>query len=976
VIEFRALGTLALRDSNGEDINSVLAQPKRVALLAYLALARPHGFHRRDTLLAQFWPEQDEQHARWALNQALRHLRNALGREVITSRGDGEVGVDPRLLASDAVEFESAIKRSDSARALELYRGDLLDGFHVSGCGDFERWLEEERIWLRNQAAWGAWAMAERHETEGEPLAAAHWARRAALLSPDDESGARRLIELLDRMGDRSGALEYYEEFARRLREEYEAEPAPETRDLIERVRGRQHSVLAMNAGGTEGPKVMAQEAMVWPAAAAPTAHRPRRSRRPASLVLGSVILAGVGSVIWNPDLPRARSATADRTAKTIAVFPFAYRGSPEFGYLAEGLVDLLSANLNGAGDIRTIDPDAVLAQFRRVGRDRLKPEQARSLAARIGAGSYVLGTIVETGGRLRISARVQSADQKEEQDQPLVDGPSSQLFRLVDELTAQLIAQQSGGAATSLSRLAALTTDSLAALKAYLDGERHFRALRIDSSLFAFERAIRIDSSFALAHYRLATAAASGYDRPRPLANEAVERALRMAHRLSDRDRRLISALSAVLHGRVREAERLYREIVTRYPDDLEASYQLGRLVLWSSYELGRSWLDAREHFERVLSVDPYHQGSLTSLSVIATRERDGPELDSLTTRILEIVAPVGWGWLFQAQRAIVAGDTAGLTHLIEVLEKYSDDVAQPNAGGVVLFTGDLVVGRRLWRLMTEPSRSRGVRLLAHLTLAKIELMTGRWRAAEVELDSAQALDFEEGLEHRALMSLWPLQRLPRSELLRLRDLLLNWKAEGESSSESTLDIEHAPDVEHAPAHPYLRLYLLGLLSARLGYFDDAREYGAQLTRRAPTSFSPSFVEQLGRTLRAEVARGRGRANEALQIIDSLRIWIPEGLNQTRSSPFYGFEYERNLRAELLHLGGRNEDALGAYRSLADMLFHSGAPAHLRLAEIYEQRGERQKASHHYARFVELWKDCDPELQPLVLEARRRMAM
>jgi hypothetical protein len=70
-----------------------------------------------------------------------------------------------------------------------------------------------------------------------------------------------------------------------------------------------------------------------------------------------------------------------------------------------------------------------------------------------------------------------------------------------------------------------------------------------------------------------------------------------------------------------------------------------------------------------------------------------------------------------------------------------------------------------------------------------------------------------------------------------------------------------------------------------------------------------------------------------------------------------------------------RDREALQAYRGIADQLFHSGAPAHLRLAEIYEGQGEREKAAEHYARFAELWKDCDPELRPLVEEARRRMA-
>ena len=100
----RALGTLALQDPNHEALESVLAQPKRVALLVYLTIARPRGFHRRDTLLALLWPEQDEQHARWALNQALR---------AIMTEGRGLAAIAPQLAilaAWGVLSFAAALK--------------------------------------------------------------------------------------------------------------------------------------------------------------------------------------------------------------------------------------------------------------------------------------------------------------------------------------------------------------------------------------------------------------------------------------------------------------------------------------------------------------------------------------------------------------------------------------------------------------------------------------------------------------------------------------------------------------------------------------------------------------------------------------------------------------------------------------------------------------------------------------------------
>ena len=49
-------------------------------------------------------------------------------------------------------------------------------------------------------------------------------------------------------------------------------------------------------------------------------------------------------------------------------------------------------------------------------------------------------------------------------------------------------------------------------------------------------------------------------------------------------------------------------------------------------------------------------------------------------------------------------------------------------------------------------------------------------------------------------------------------------------------------------------------------------------------------------------------------------------------------------------------------------------AGMHERLGELYEAKGDRSRAAPHYAQFVALWRDADPELQPRVTEARRRL--
>jgi len=232
-VQLQLLGSLRLSAPDGRDLDSLVRQPKRTALLAYLAAAVPRGFQRRDSLLALFWPELDDAHARAALNQALYVLRNALGEQAIVTRGDGEVGLSGDVISCDVAQFEDALDGGRPAEALALYGADLLQGFFVSDAPGFERWLETERGRLRQRASEGAWAVAEATAAEGDAVEAARWARRATdLLTTADEAAARRLMTFLHRLGDRAAALRAYEGFAWRLRGEYELEPSAETRAL------------------------------------------------------------------------------------------------------------------------------------------------------------------------------------------------------------------------------------------------------------------------------------------------------------------------------------------------------------------------------------------------------------------------------------------------------------------------------------------------------------------------------------------------------------------------------------------------------------------------------------------------------------------------------------------------------------------------------------------------------------------------
>ena len=139
MIEFHTLGKLDLRDSgNGNEILSILAGPKRVAILTYLAVAATRRLEPRDKLLAMFWPETSQGRARNGLSQFVFVLRRGLGQSVLITRGDDEIGLDRDGLWCDAVAFEDALEEGRREEALELNQGELLHGFYLSDCPAFE----------------------------------------------------------------------------------------------------------------------------------------------------------------------------------------------------------------------------------------------------------------------------------------------------------------------------------------------------------------------------------------------------------------------------------------------------------------------------------------------------------------------------------------------------------------------------------------------------------------------------------------------------------------------------------------------------------------------------------------------------------------------------------------------------------------------------------------------------------------------
>ncbi len=924
-VELWLLGAPSVRRPAGSEAAGVLAQSKRLALLAYLAAASPYGFHRRDTLLALFWPEADQAHARTALRKAIHFLRHELGSGSVVSRGDDEIGLAEAEVWCDVREFDRALGAGRPAEGLALYRADLLPGLFISDAPEFERWLSDERARLRTRAVEAAWALAGQLERDRDVDGAARWARWACAQAADDECAVRRLVALLGRMGDRAGAVHAYEEFAARLRREYEVEPSAETHRLLTAVR----------EGRADGARISPPQGL------APLSHAVHGRKAVDSLHL-----------------------SLDRPSREyVAVFPFTVRGDGSAAYLHEGLVDLLSTNLDRAGSLHSIDPRALLSLVAREGGEHLDPASAGDLAQRLGARFYLLGSAMGVGGKLRIDSALHDQGPSTTARYLSVEGPADQLFSIVDDLTAKVLAELHPGHGARLARTATATTTSLSALKLYLAGEKALRAARYVEAVETFQQAVAEDPEFALAWYRLAFFL-SWPALPQPnLSPEVAEPGLRHKHRLPERERLLLEALTASLQGAANHSERLYREILAVHPEDVEAWIGLTQTLMFHNQHRGRLLTEARSAIERALALDPDNATATLFLCYTAHLEGNFEEGERLIAR-----APKESDFVHhRIVHAFRGGDRAGEEQAMAFLRTAPDVAVYEAVRFVATLTLDFAAARRIAELLADPTRPAEVAGYRDILNGFLDLASGRWATARRHLIQAAALQPATALEYEALLATLSFLSVQRADLEAIRNRLAGWDAGAVPRSTHPYPGFHV----HQDVHHVLRLYLIGALSARLGDA-AALSYAAELDRIEGSGDAEGLARDLAHSVRAQHAFWRDEHLAALAALELLRV-EPRQVLVVLQSPFYTETAERWLRAELLHSLGREQEAIRWYASLSqsslyDLIYR--APSHLRRGLILESLGENDQAAEHYQRVVELWAECDPELRPMLDQA------
>ncbi|MGQ0561954.1 MAG: BTAD domain-containing putative transcriptional regulator, partial [Gemmatimonadota bacterium] len=387
-------------------------------------------------------------------------------------------------------------------QALELYQGDAFPGQFIADAPSLEQWIENTRATLCARAADAASRLAARERANGNRDAAVGWYRRAAELSPADETPIRAAIELLDQAGNRGAAVTVYEEFSARLRKEYELEPSPETSAFIEHVRNRSdiiNSAAAVPTRPAASDSVLGSQPLK---SDIPESHLPR-SRLRRSLVATSaallLTLSLAGWVAWQRWVSDHAAPAA-----SVAVLPFVdMSATQDQQYLSDGLTeDLITALSKVDGLLVPARTSSFV--FKDAG------VEIGSIAQQLGVAHVLEGSVRRDGSRVRVTAQLIDARTGYHLWSENYDRDLGNLLELQDEIAHAIAGALKLRLADTGVSLVTTSTRDAGAYELYLKG-RYFWNQRskegIAKAIEQLESAVARDPRYAAAHAALADA-------------------------------------------------------------------------------------------------------------------------------------------------------------------------------------------------------------------------------------------------------------------------------------------------------------------------------------------------------------------------------------------------------------------------------------------------------------------------------------
>lgn len=978
MLHLRILGGAAVLSSDGA-LTGAAGRRRALALLALVATARDDGL-ARDRALALLWPELDSERARNNLKQLVFSLRRALSPEIFAATG-ASLRLDPNVITVDVWAYEKAISDGALENAVARYGGPFLDGFSVPGLVEFERWVETERERLARVHADTLDTLADRAHRAGQFEICAAWRRHLAALDPLSARYAVSFVRSLADAGDVPGALRHAHLFERLVRNELDADVGPEMRLLVAQLRLRSEgtsaravtsdeiAILPTDARTPAAPARPAPASVPGTSPAQPTSASgfrrfvPRANPRRFAILFLALANIAVFSLWGRSRLFGPTTAMGEvppDVPATIAVFAFDGRGTALTSELSRATAELLTASLDGGTGLTAV---TVPADPQPAGR-RTPPDSsvvdaagAARTAERLGARLFVLGRIVEVGGRLRVTATMHDLRLDPPLARASADGSANEMFEVVDRVASQLLAGRFPGTRGQLARVAATSSGSLPAAKAYFAAEQQMGNGRFSAALDGLRDAVRLDTGFALAYYRMSHAAELMGDESE--TRDAADAAVRSAQRLDDHYRRVLAAGAARQDGDVAAAERAYTRLTIDYPTDADAWFGLGEALFHLNSMRGRPAVDGRDAFLRVVELDPRHVEALVHLARIEALRGDSAGVDRWLARAREYASDDVLARLALHVRALSGVDRQRLQRASTMrgASAAREILAGTDPGDTERFAAQFLTAD-----VPGDLAAYGHRLTAYAASAR-----GQFREALRHLDEAQESDVDSDIEVRSLIVATPGAPLDSGVLTQTRLAVEQWQPSYLHDPDQSIDA-----LARTRAHALLRLHRLGLIALRAGDSVAASKAATRLAAiTEPDSETTPTATALALSLRAHIAAVAGDSARALNLLERVQ-WSRVG-RVADAEPM-----DRLLHADLLAATGRYADALRWYATIGH-----GAPqelpllgfATLGMARTSERMGDHAGAQREFKRLADLWRNADAPLQALMATTSKRVA-
>lgn len=628
-----------------------------------------------------------------------------------------------------------------------------------------------------------------------------------------------------------------------------------------------------------------------------------------------------------------------------VAILPFRTVGR-SLDVFGEGLVYLLSANLDGAGGLTTVSPQRAIVQAAR--RSIEDPGQAASVARGLGAAIVVTGSLVPTGGgrvRLLVNAVETRTAEHRSRASFALDGSEGNVGGLADSGSLLLLSRLTRVPLPQIT-LASRLPRSVDALRVFLAAERALGEERFEQADSLYQAALSFDSTFALAEYRRFLLRRIGVvERPPSMAELAV-RAQSLSDRLPERERRLLHASrrgGAYLDS-TDFIERL--DFVSRYPDDAEGWYWLEDWYFHAGAAYDYPLRMVVQAGER--AIDNHTMLSAPYAHALWAAGRDG---DSVAVeRLLRAAQRVPGQWLQITRLAVrlrsVSPDSART--LIAPLRGSSPAELEGTAVQLSVIDSRVAALNVVEAILDLVPQQVGQR-------AEMLASAGRFSKARALLDSARRIDPSDSgaVLAQALIDLAGLEAGPPDTTIvsALRSSAASWGAGGYVPLDLLVLLRSGDSSALADRARWLATHAPGTeTDSDLVALDSMRIFARLALRRRDTTTAVPLLERASRVAIDATPFLWGRF---------------DALDQYLLATVYVARGEQTRARALLDRPERGYALGGGILGLKFLL----------LADLDAAAADTTGARQHYADVIMLWQHGDAAVQPYVQRARTGLA-